>query len=541
MAGPIVFKPAVRFAVKLKAAIDGPSGSGKTEGALEIATALVKEYGGKIALADTEALGEQGGAASLYADRYHFDTVLVPDAHPAIIEDVIDAAVAGGYQVLVIDTLSHVWQHQLDAKDDHERANPRDNKWTLWRIYGPEWERVIKKITRSDIHVIATMRSKQEYKQVGSGSEAKIEKLGLQPQVREGSEYEFSLVFSVNMQHATIVTKGRAVPWVVGSEILNLRQEKVKRQLIDWMNVGGTANPAQLPAVAAPPRRAIDTGTGGAEAGRPATSRADDSLLAVDPADMTLAQALVLPLYGSPDSWGNNGGKPLGELPRSLLAEALPWFRKKLEAPDDRMTPERIRKFEAMCAALPLVIEELDRNQGKLDLGGAQPSPAPGAPASTTASPSAASTPSPAAATPSSPASSTSAPSSTPSRTTASPSSQPDPALAKASKSLGTVLEQLQMVLKAEAMPAPALAYFRRTADRWAGNITAAKRGLSLATLALRIGEKLDHPTVRGSNVATEILDQMVDPQFYLKAETAQGCLTYLDTIISPQQKAANG
>jgi hypothetical protein len=64
--------PAIRKAekrlVKLKMAIQGPSGSGKTEGALALATNLWPEA--KILLVDTE-----NESASLYADRYDFDTI----------------------------------------------------------------------------------------------------------------------------------------------------------------------------------------------------------------------------------------------------------------------------------------------------------------------------------------------------------------------------------------------------------------------------------------------------------------------------------
>ena len=235
----ITFVKAERRAVKLKAAIDGPSGSGKTEGALELATAIVKKYGGRIAVADTEPLGEDAGAASLYADRYDFDHVLIPNATPATMEAVIDAAIDGDYTVLVLDTVSHSWQDILDRKEQRELDRPTENRFAMWGKFGPEWDRLIKKIVRADIHIICTMRSKQTYQQVGDGRNAKIEKLGMQPQVRDGSEYEFSLVFSVNMKHRAIVTKGRAVPWTVDEQVLDLRDAKVQEQLIGWMENGG--------------------------------------------------------------------------------------------------------------------------------------------------------------------------------------------------------------------------------------------------------------------------------------------------------------
>ena len=60
------FKKAVKTKQRLRLAIDGISGSGKTYTALAIASGM----GGNIALIDSEH-----GSASLYADRFEFDTM----------------------------------------------------------------------------------------------------------------------------------------------------------------------------------------------------------------------------------------------------------------------------------------------------------------------------------------------------------------------------------------------------------------------------------------------------------------------------------
>lgn len=230
----ITFARATRTAVKLKVGIDGPSGSGKTEGALALARGIVGPDG-RIAVADSE-----NESASLYSDRYNFDTTPIPDADPKTYRAIINAAVEARYDALVIDSISHAWQWVLAAKEDAERRDPRANGWTLWRTYGPMWDDLMKDILAAPIHIFATMRSKQAYEQTEQNGKKKIVKLGMQPQVREGAEYEFSLVFSVNISHAAEATKDRSGLFEDGKAI-DLRDAKVHARLAAWMNTGGPA------------------------------------------------------------------------------------------------------------------------------------------------------------------------------------------------------------------------------------------------------------------------------------------------------------
>lgn len=226
----IFFKPAARQAVKLKIGVDGPSGSGKTEGMLALLTGITN--GGKIAVADTE-----NESASYFADRYKFDTVAVPNADADVLIEVIRAAVANGYDALGIDSGSHAWLAILQAKDANTLANPTQNHWAAWgkSEYGPKWERFMATVLKAPIHIVMTMRSKQTYEQIENNGQKKIVKLGLQPQVREGSEYELGLVFSVNMAHMAEASKDRTHLFPPG-KLVDLCDQKVHRSLVNWMN-----------------------------------------------------------------------------------------------------------------------------------------------------------------------------------------------------------------------------------------------------------------------------------------------------------------
>lgn len=239
-----LFQKAARHSIKLKIGVDGPSGSGKTMGALALAHGITQ--GGRIAVIDSE-----NGSASLYADRYEFDTVQIANADPKTYMDMIDVAVDAKYDVVVIDSLTHAWQAVLNAKDDHDRDNPKSNSFANWRLFAPRWEGLMQHILQAPIHVIATMRSKQAYEQVDRNGKKAVVKLGLQPQVRDGAEYEFGIMFSVNQAHKAEATKDRTALFT--DQFLDLCEPDVHASLVGWMNSGG---PIASPAV--PDKASLD-------------------------------------------------------------------------------------------------------------------------------------------------------------------------------------------------------------------------------------------------------------------------------------------
>src|SRR5690606_13664649 len=94
------FRKATKQQSRLRMALIGPSGSGKTYTALRIGSHL----GDRIAVIDTER-----GSASKYADKFEFDVMELDSFHPQKYIDGIKAAEAEGYDVLIIDSLSHAW------------------------------------------------------------------------------------------------------------------------------------------------------------------------------------------------------------------------------------------------------------------------------------------------------------------------------------------------------------------------------------------------------------------------------------------------
>ena len=186
------FTKATRTKSKLRIALQGPSGSGKTYGALLIA----KGIGGKIAVIDTER-----ESASLYTDIVDFDALsLDPPYSPERFLEAIKAAEKSGYDILVIDSITHEWSGSggcLDINEATARAKYKGNTWSAWSDTTPRHRAFLDAIVGSPLHVIATMRSKTETAQSTDGGKTKVVKLGTKAEQREGAEFEFTTVLDL--------------------------------------------------------------------------------------------------------------------------------------------------------------------------------------------------------------------------------------------------------------------------------------------------------------------------------------------------------
>ena len=186
----------------MKMAIQGPSGSGKTYSSLLVAHGLTNDWS-KIAVIDTE-----NGSAHLYADLgdYHVMTLKAPYSPERYIE-AIKAAVNQGYQCLIIDSLSHEWSGTGGVLEIH--SSIPGNSFAAWAKVTPRHNACVQEILQSDIHVIATMRSKTDYVMSDKNGKTVPEKVGLKATQREDAEYEFTLVFELNHLNNASVSKDR--------------------------------------------------------------------------------------------------------------------------------------------------------------------------------------------------------------------------------------------------------------------------------------------------------------------------------------------
>lgn len=200
------FKKASKSLAKAKIALTGPSGSGKTLSALYIAKGL----GGKTGVIDTE-----NNSSSLYEDRFKgWEYFVLPINPPYTAQKylkAIEIAEQEGIEILIIDSLSHVWAAEGGLLQQKEALDSRGgNSFSNWASISKLYEQLKSKLLHSNLHMICTMRSKQEYilEQNDKGKQAP-KKVGLAPVMRDGMEYEFTVVFDIGMDHQFMVSKDR--------------------------------------------------------------------------------------------------------------------------------------------------------------------------------------------------------------------------------------------------------------------------------------------------------------------------------------------
>lgn len=225
-----LFKKAERKKAKLRLGISGVSGSGKTWSALEIATGM----GGKIAMIDTES-----GRGELYGEDFEFDVlqITVPYSPDKYINAIKDAQ-KSGYEILIIDSLSHAWNAEGGVLSMVEKAGGSFREWG--KVGTPIQNKLVDTIIGSNMHIIFTMRSKSDYVMETvinkSGKEVQApKKVGMAPIQREGLEYECTLYMDMNLDHIAHITKDNTK--LYDQQYLTPTKE-MGQKLIEWLNHG---------------------------------------------------------------------------------------------------------------------------------------------------------------------------------------------------------------------------------------------------------------------------------------------------------------
>jgi hypothetical protein len=234
------FQRASKKKSRLRMAICGPTGSGKTFTALRLAYAF-KGADTKVAVINTES-----GAIEKYLGLapdgvpFQFDILTLEEYPPTAYTEAIMEAGRLGYDVLVVDSLSHAWTGVGGALEIKDKTS--GNSYTAWKDVTPMHNRMIESILRSPCHIITTMRSKMEYVLEERNGKMVPQRVGMAPVQRQGMEYEFDVVADMDLNH--IITVGKTRCPEIDSATTVKPGIGFMTPVVNWLNEGSEVDPS---------------------------------------------------------------------------------------------------------------------------------------------------------------------------------------------------------------------------------------------------------------------------------------------------------
>lgn len=223
-----------RKRAKIKMALQGSAGSGKTYSSLMLAQGLTNLDLTKVAIIDTE-----NGSADLYAHLGQYNVLtLEPPFTPEKYIQAIDVCLRANMEVIILDSISQVWDELLDF---HSKLP--GNSFTNWNKVTPRQKAFVDKILQSPAHIIATMRTKQDYVLQQKDGKFVPEKVGLKAIQRDGVDYEFTIVFDIDIKHFASASKDRTNLFSGKPEFTI--NTSTGRKILDWCNSGSNLEEAR--------------------------------------------------------------------------------------------------------------------------------------------------------------------------------------------------------------------------------------------------------------------------------------------------------
>jgi hypothetical protein len=203
--------------------------AGKTFGALLIASGLC-EHWDKIAVIDAE-----NGSSNLYAHLGPFQVMpLSSSFSPEKYIQAIGVCLKHDMEVIILDSISHEWEGSGGILDSHGQMS--GNSFTNWSKVTPRHNAFIQAILQAPVHIIATLRTKQDYVLTEKNGKMVPEKVGLKAIQRDGTDYEMTLVFDLDSKNNAIASKDRTGLFFGKPE--TKLSTAVGKTLLDWCNQG---------------------------------------------------------------------------------------------------------------------------------------------------------------------------------------------------------------------------------------------------------------------------------------------------------------
>ena len=177
-----------------KAAFEGFSGTGKSFTSGEVAIGIHKLINSKkpIALFYTERAGK--GAMKHFYNSRGVEAVIRESRTLSDLNHAIRICEGGAADVLVIDSISHVWENLITSY--MEKTRRKFISFRDWGVLKRDWkEKFSDAFLEAQCHIIFTGRAGYEYAhQDGEGGEKELIKTGVKMKVESETEYEPDLV-----------------------------------------------------------------------------------------------------------------------------------------------------------------------------------------------------------------------------------------------------------------------------------------------------------------------------------------------------------
>jgi len=221
-------RKAHRKQAKIKLALQGASGSGKTYSALLLASGMTTWS--KIALIDTE-----NHSADLYAHLGGYNVLQL--SKPFSTERYISAieiCEQAGMEVIIIDSITHEWEGSGGILDIH--GNMPGNSFANWAKMTPRHNSFVQKMLESPSHIICSIRTKTDYVLSEKNGKMVPEKVGMKGITRDGMDYEFTIVFDLDLKHNASASKDRTGLFMDKPE--GIITQEHGRRILQWCSKG---------------------------------------------------------------------------------------------------------------------------------------------------------------------------------------------------------------------------------------------------------------------------------------------------------------
>lgn len=221
-------RKAQRKEAKIKLALQGPSGSGKTMSALLLASGITDWS--NIAVIDTE-----NHSADLYAHLGEYNVLQLSSPFtPERYIKAIEACEQADMEVLIIDSITHEWDGTGGILALHGAM--AGNSFTNWNKITPRHNAFVQKILQSSCHIISTIRTKTDYTLSEKNGKMVPEKVGLKGITRDGMDYEFTIVFDLDIKHNASASKDRTGLFMDKPEYVIT--PVFGKRILEWCNSG---------------------------------------------------------------------------------------------------------------------------------------------------------------------------------------------------------------------------------------------------------------------------------------------------------------